>query len=166
MLEIQAHRGNSELALRSLLAASPTSIEIDVCVTADGAVVVSHEVRATTVECLPSPLLGRPWRGLSASDPRALRRLTLDEALAAAGAGGGGPPPPPPREGGGGAWGPPPPGARGGPPGGGAPPGGPRPFCPRGGSSPPPHRAPPGVSARPPSRTCRGSRSARSTACP
>src|SRR5215218_8635280 len=71
MLEIQAHRGNSEPALRSLLAASPTSVEIDVGVTGDGAVVVSHEVRATTVECLPSPLLGKPWPELSAADARA-----------------------------------------------------------------------------------------------
>jgi len=85
MLEIQAHRGNSEPALRSLLAASPTSVEIDVGVTADGAVVASHEVRATTVECLRSPLLGEPWRELSAVDARALGRLTLDEALAIAG---------------------------------------------------------------------------------
>ena len=85
MLEIQAHRGNSELALRSLLSASPTSIEIDVGVTTDGAVVVSHEVRATTVECPPSPLLGKPWRELPAADARALGRLTLDEALAVAG---------------------------------------------------------------------------------
>jgi glycerophosphoryl diester phosphodiesterase len=86
VLEIQAHRGNNELALRSLRAASPTSIEIDVGVTADGAVVVSHEVRATTVECLPSPLLGKPWRELAAADARALGRLTLDEAIAVAGA--------------------------------------------------------------------------------
>jgi len=85
MLEIQAHRGNSEPALRSLLAASPTSVEIDVGVTADGAVVVSHEVRATTVECLPAPLLGKPWREVSAADARALGRFTLDEALAVAG---------------------------------------------------------------------------------
>src|SRR5215211_4496504 len=49
MFEIQAHRGNSELAVRSLLAAAPTSVEVDVGVSADGAVVVSHEVRATTV---------------------------------------------------------------------------------------------------------------------
>src|SRR3954469_11639501 len=85
MVEIQAHRGNSEVALRSLLAAAPTSIEIDVGVTADGAVVASHEVRATTVECLPSPLVGKPWRELATADARALGRLTLDEALAAAG---------------------------------------------------------------------------------
>jgi glycerophosphoryl diester phosphodiesterase len=55
-------------------------------VTADGAVVVSHEVRATTVECLPSPLLGKPWNELSAADAWALGRLTLDVALAVAGA--------------------------------------------------------------------------------
>src|SRR3954471_5519778 len=85
MLEIQAHRGNSELALRSMLAASPTSIEMDIGVTADGVVVVSHEVRATTVECLPSPLLGKPWRELAATDAPGLGRLTLDEALDAAG---------------------------------------------------------------------------------
>src|SRR5215211_4344833 len=85
MLEIQGHRGNSEFALRSLLAGAPTSVEIDVGVTADGAVVVSHEVRATTVECRPSLLLGKPWPELSAADARALGRLTLDQALAFAG---------------------------------------------------------------------------------
>jgi glycerophosphoryl diester phosphodiesterase len=42
-LEIQAHRGNDRLALRRLLAASPTSVELDVGV-ADGAVVVAHDL--------------------------------------------------------------------------------------------------------------------------
>jgi glycerophosphoryl diester phosphodiesterase len=84
-LEIQAHRANSSAALRTLLAARPSSLEIDVGVTRDGAVVVSHEVRATTLECRPSPLLGRPWNELSAGKARGLGRLTLDEALAVAG---------------------------------------------------------------------------------
>ena len=85
MFEIQAHRGNSELAVRSLLAAAPTSVEVDVGVSADGAVVVSHEVRATTVECGPSELLGKAWRELRAADARGLGRLLLDDALTLAG---------------------------------------------------------------------------------
>ena len=85
MFEIQAHRGNSELAVRSLLAAAPTSVEVDVGVSADGAVVVSHEVGATTVECGPSELLGTAWRELRAADARALGRLLLDDALTLAG---------------------------------------------------------------------------------
>jgi len=85
MFEIQAHRGNSELAVRSLLAAAPTSVELDAGVSADGAVVVSHEVGATTVECGPSELLGKAWRELRAADARALGRLLLDDALTLAG---------------------------------------------------------------------------------
>jgi glycerophosphoryl diester phosphodiesterase len=81
VFEIQAHRANSEPALRRLLAAGPSSLELDVGVTADGAVVVSHEVRATTLECASSPLLGTPWRKLTAAQARGLGRLTLDEAL-------------------------------------------------------------------------------------
>jgi glycerophosphoryl diester phosphodiesterase len=84
MFEIQAHRGNSELALRSLLASAPTSVEVDVGVSGDGAVVVSHEVRATTVECGPSELLGKAWRELRAADAQALGRLLLDDVLALA----------------------------------------------------------------------------------
>jgi glycerophosphoryl diester phosphodiesterase len=41
-LEIQAHRGNDRLTLRRLLAAAPTSIEIDVGVR-DGELVVAHD---------------------------------------------------------------------------------------------------------------------------
>jgi glycerophosphoryl diester phosphodiesterase len=85
MFEIQAHRGNSELVLRALMAAAPTSVEVDVGVSADAAVVVSHEVRATTVECGPSELLGKAWRDLRAADTRALGRLLLDDALTLAG---------------------------------------------------------------------------------
>src|SRR5215208_736423 len=85
MFEIQAHRGTSAEAIRALLAAAPSSLEIDVGVLADGAVVVSHEVRATTLECLPSPLLGTPWRDLTTEEARTLGRITLDEALALAG---------------------------------------------------------------------------------
>jgi glycerophosphoryl diester phosphodiesterase len=85
MFEIQAHRGNTEVALRSLLAAAPTAVEVDVGVSADGAVVVSHEVRATTVECAPSELLGKAWRELFAADARALGRPLLDDALTLAG---------------------------------------------------------------------------------
>ena len=79
--EVQAHRGNSPDALRTFLRDRPTSIEIDVGVTADGAVVMSHEVRATTVECPASPLLGTRWRDLTADAVRDLGRATLDEAL-------------------------------------------------------------------------------------
>jgi glycerophosphoryl diester phosphodiesterase len=85
VFEVQAHRGNSASALQSLLAASPSSVETDVGVTADGAVVVSHEVRATTIECPPSPLLGATWHELGAAQARELGRLTLDEALAVVG---------------------------------------------------------------------------------
>jgi glycerophosphoryl diester phosphodiesterase len=41
--EIQAHRGNDQLALRRLLAASPSSLEVDVGLGADG-LVVAHDV--------------------------------------------------------------------------------------------------------------------------
>jgi glycerophosphoryl diester phosphodiesterase len=85
MFEIQAHRGTSAGAIRSLLSAAPSSLEIDVGVLADGAVVVSHEVRATTLECPLSPLLGTAWHDLTTADARALGRLTLDEALGLAG---------------------------------------------------------------------------------
>ena len=82
--EIQAHRGNSPEALRALLRARPSSLEIDVGVTRDGAVVLSHEVRATTVECRSSHLLGTPWSDLTAQEARDLGRSTLDDALALA----------------------------------------------------------------------------------
>lgn len=42
-LEIQAHRGNDRLTLRRLLAASPSSVELDVGVS-NGEVVVAHDV--------------------------------------------------------------------------------------------------------------------------
>lgn len=42
-LEIQAHRGNDRLALRRLLAAGPSSVELDVGVS-DGELVVAHDV--------------------------------------------------------------------------------------------------------------------------
>jgi glycerophosphoryl diester phosphodiesterase len=84
--EVQAHRGNSPDALRTFLRDRPDSIEIDIGVTADGAVVMSHEVRATTVECRASPLLGTRWRDLTADAVRDLGRATLDEALPLVGA--------------------------------------------------------------------------------
>jgi glycerophosphoryl diester phosphodiesterase len=87
VFEIQAHRSNSAAGLNAHLAASPDSLELDVGVLADLAVVVSHEVRATTLECPPdSPLPGTLWRELTTEDARALGRLTLDDALAVAGA--------------------------------------------------------------------------------
>ncbi len=85
MFEIQAHRANTPTALRGHRAVGPASLELDVGVLADGNVVVSHEVRATTLECPPSHLLGAPWRELTADDAHDLCRLTLDEALALAG---------------------------------------------------------------------------------
>lgn len=85
MFEIQAHRANTPAALRGHRAAGPASLELDVGVLADGNVVVSHEVRATTLECPSSHLLGAPWRELTADDAHDLCRLTLDEALALAG---------------------------------------------------------------------------------
>jgi hypothetical protein len=42
-LEIQAHRGNDRLTLRRLLAAAPTSVELDVGVR-EGELVVAHDV--------------------------------------------------------------------------------------------------------------------------
>jgi glycerophosphoryl diester phosphodiesterase len=85
--EVQAHRANSAAAIERYLRAAPDSLELDVAVLADGAIVVSHEVRATELECpAGSPLLGTPWRDLTAEHARALGRLTLDEALALAGA--------------------------------------------------------------------------------
>jgi glycerophosphoryl diester phosphodiesterase len=85
VFEVQAHRANSRRALEALRTAAPTSLELDGAATADGAVVVSHEVRATTVECGPSPLLGRSWHELTTVQARSLGRLTLDEAIALAG---------------------------------------------------------------------------------
>jgi len=41
--EIQAHRGNDQVALRRLLAAAPTSLELDVGLS-DGGLVVAHDV--------------------------------------------------------------------------------------------------------------------------
>jgi glycerophosphoryl diester phosphodiesterase len=87
VFEVQAHRSNSAAALQAYLPAGPDSLELDVGVLEDGTPVVSHEVRATTLECpAGSPLLGTPWRELTAEDARALGRLTLDDALAIAGA--------------------------------------------------------------------------------
>lgn len=60
--EIQAHRGNDQLTLRRLLAAHPSSVELDVGVTASGALVVAHD-----------------------TDHGDDAGLTLDRALAAAG---------------------------------------------------------------------------------
>jgi glycerophosphoryl diester phosphodiesterase len=85
MFEIQAHRANSALALRGHRLALPSSLELDAGVLADRAVVVSHEVRATTVECPPSAHLGVPWRDLTSRDAELLGRLTLDRALELAG---------------------------------------------------------------------------------
>jgi glycerophosphoryl diester phosphodiesterase len=83
--EVQAHRANSAAAIEAYLDVAPDSLELDVGVLADGAVVVSHEVRATELECAPgSPLLGTLWRELTAEDARRLGRLTLDDALAIA----------------------------------------------------------------------------------
>jgi glycerophosphoryl diester phosphodiesterase len=84
--EVQAHRANSAAAIEAYLRVGPDSLELDVGVLADRTIVVSHEVRATTLECPPgSPLLGTQWRDLAAEDARALGRLTLDDALALAG---------------------------------------------------------------------------------
>jgi glycerophosphoryl diester phosphodiesterase len=85
MFEIQAHRANSALALRGHRLALPSSLEVDVGVLADGAVVVGHEVRATTLECPPSSRLGLPWRDQTSREARLLGRLTLDRALELAG---------------------------------------------------------------------------------
>jgi hypothetical protein len=41
--EIQAHRGNDPLTIRRMLAASPSSLELDVGL-ADGRLVVAHDV--------------------------------------------------------------------------------------------------------------------------
>jgi glycerophosphoryl diester phosphodiesterase len=43
VFEIQAHRGNDQLALRRLLSAAPSTVELDVGV-ADGELVVAHDV--------------------------------------------------------------------------------------------------------------------------
>ncbi len=86
MFEIQAHRANSAQALRRHRSVAHSSLEVDIGVLGDGGVVVSHEVRATTVECASgSPLLGTPWRDLAVEDAHNLGLLTLDEALDLAG---------------------------------------------------------------------------------
>jgi glycerophosphoryl diester phosphodiesterase len=84
-VEVQAHGGNSPTALRALLAAAPSSVEVDVGVTCDGALVLSHEVRATLHECPHSPLVGSLWRELTEAQARTLGRITLAEAMAIAG---------------------------------------------------------------------------------
>jgi glycerophosphoryl diester phosphodiesterase len=84
--EVQAHRSNSAAAIDAYLAAAPDSLELDVGVLADRALVVSHEVRATTLECpADSALIGTLWRELTADDAHGLGRLTLDDALTLAG---------------------------------------------------------------------------------
>jgi glycerophosphoryl diester phosphodiesterase len=79
--EIQAHRGNDSAALRRLLDARPSSVEIDVAVTVDGVAICSHETVASELECRPSPLIGRPWHELTGEDASALGRLTFAQAL-------------------------------------------------------------------------------------
>jgi len=85
VFEIQAHRANDPLSLRRHVSARPTSVEVDVAVTTDGAVVASHELRATTVECGETSLVGVPWRVLTLEQAQRLGRIPLDVVLAAAG---------------------------------------------------------------------------------
>jgi glycerophosphoryl diester phosphodiesterase len=85
MFEVQAHRANSAAAIEAYLPLAPDSLELDVGVLADRAIVVSHEPRVSTLECpADSALLGTLWRELTAENARALGRLTLDDALAIA----------------------------------------------------------------------------------
>jgi glycerophosphoryl diester phosphodiesterase len=91
--EIQAHRGarglgprNTLESFRRALAAGVTSLELDVGLSRDGVVVVSHERAATRLECTGAHV-GKLWKDLDLAQIRSLERgtgerfATLDEVL-------------------------------------------------------------------------------------
>ncbi len=91
--EIQAHRGargfgqrNTLHSFRRALAAGVTNLELDVGLSRDGVVIVSHERAATRLECT-GPHVGRLWKELALDEIRVLDRgsgerfATLEEVL-------------------------------------------------------------------------------------
>jgi glycerophosphoryl diester phosphodiesterase len=91
--EIQAHRGarglgprNTLESFRRALALGVTNLELDVGLSRDGAVIVSHEHAATRLECT-GPHVGKLWKDLDLEQIRTLDRgagerfATLDEVL-------------------------------------------------------------------------------------
>jgi glycerophosphoryl diester phosphodiesterase len=93
-VEIQAHRGarglgpqNTLTSFRRALATGVTSLELDVGLSRDGVVIVSHERAARRLECTGRHL-GELWRDLDLAQVATLERgtgerfATLDEVLA------------------------------------------------------------------------------------
>jgi glycerophosphoryl diester phosphodiesterase len=91
--EIQAHRGarglgprNTLESFRRALAAGVTNLELDVGLSRDGVVIVSHERAATRLECTGAHV-GKLWKDLELEQIRTLDRgtgerfATLDEVL-------------------------------------------------------------------------------------
>jgi glycerophosphoryl diester phosphodiesterase len=91
--EIQAHRGarglgprNTVESFRRALAAGVTTLELDVGLSRDGVVIVSHERAATRLECTGAHV-GKLWKDLDLGQIRTLVRgtserfATLDEVL-------------------------------------------------------------------------------------
>ena len=91
--EIQAHRGarglgprNTLESFRRALAAGVTTLELDVGLSRDGVVIVSHERAATRLECTGAHV-GKLWKDLDLAQIRTLERgtgeqfATLDEVL-------------------------------------------------------------------------------------
>jgi glycerophosphoryl diester phosphodiesterase len=91
--EIQAHRGarglgprNTLESFRRALAAGVTKLELDVGLSRDGVVIVSHEHAATRLECTGAHV-GKLWKDLDLDEIRTLERgtgerfATLDEVL-------------------------------------------------------------------------------------
>jgi len=91
--EIQAHRGarglgprNTLESFRRALAAGVTTLELDVGLSRDGVVIVSHERSATRLECTGAHV-GKLWKHLELEQIRTLDRgagerfATLDDVL-------------------------------------------------------------------------------------
>jgi glycerophosphoryl diester phosphodiesterase len=91
--EIQAHRGarglgprNTLESFRRALAAGVSTLELDVGLSRDGIVVVSHERAATRLECTGAHV-GKLWKDLDLAQIHSLERgtgerfATLDEVL-------------------------------------------------------------------------------------
>ncbi|MEP6978564.1 MAG: glycerophosphodiester phosphodiesterase family protein [Thermoleophilia bacterium] len=91
--EVQAHRGarglgprNTLESFRRALAAGVTNLELDVGLSRDGVVVVSHERAATRLECTGAHV-GKLWKDLDLHQIRTLERgtgerfATLDEVV-------------------------------------------------------------------------------------
>jgi glycerophosphoryl diester phosphodiesterase len=91
--ELQAHRGarglgprNTLESFRRALAAGVTTLELDVGLSRDGVVIVSHEHAAMRLECTGAHV-GKLWKDLDLAQIRTLERgtgerfATLDEVL-------------------------------------------------------------------------------------